>query len=306
MGASLMASEGENPMFAYTGTNEAMQHFASENTDAESGVGYGRGIFAFAGTNQAIKNLATAADDPVERGRRMLLPVAEEKMVSDTISYGATLAQIAQSRSKLLYAESDSDEQLTGDDVLGTYGSSLHALKSPMHKTQMRHTAPKLDRTETDLDRGRFMVGLEVRDIQPHQQILLDYNTASDNGSEASHHPIRIRYTYTEGAVAIGANQLNMLDQVIETSFAAAATAWSEALRVNPVPERLFPTVKTCGAASIPAVDLENGVEGADIVIYISSDNTFCGGALMHSAVCDFDQVSFAIKLISLPTCRLF
>jgi hypothetical protein len=146
-----------------------------------------------------------------------------------------------------------------------------------------------LERSKSDLDRGRYLVGLEVRDIQSHQQVLVDYNSPNDGNSKRR--PLRVKYSLAQDAGEATANQLEVLSQLMETSFATAADLWSQALRINPVPHNIIPTVETCGAATVPAFDRESGVEDADIVIYVSSNDRFCGGALMYSAVCDFDQV---------------
>lgn len=220
-------------------------------------------FFAFAGTNQAMKNLeAQQQDKSPERSRKQTLLANQER-----------------TRDKSDVSDSGSN-QIDAGFELGTFSSSLYALKSA------RHSSPMLERSDTDLDRGRYLVGLEVRDIQPHQQILIDYET-NDGKS-----PLRIKYTLSEGAGEINANSLMLLEQLIESSFSAAAEAWSKALRVNPVPNKIYPTVETCGAATIPKSDREDGVDDADVVVYVSGDNRFCGGALLHSAVCDFDQVS--------------
>ncbi|KAL7517558.1 hypothetical protein ACHAWX_002474 [Stephanocyclus meneghinianus] len=313
MGASLMGvmksgideeiDVTESHIFAFAGTKDAIQRLAKdehdeprrmllsdEDTDS-SEMGLGKRFFAFAGTNQAMKQLATAerqVDAPAEIGRRMLLPVDQEDLVLDTTSYATTLSHITQSRSTLLWgpsSESFSDDESTFADVeLSSVGSSLHALKSPRHTTQM------LERSPSDLDRGRYLLGLEVREIQSHQQILLDYETSAQDGRVTSRQPIRIRYVLSQGITDVSANELLILSQLLEISFPAAADAWFHALRVTPVPNKIYPTVETCGAAIVPPSDRENGLEQADTVIYVSSDNRFCGGALMHSAVCDFDQ----------------
>ena len=293
MGASLMGimNESENALpekghaFSFAGTNEAMRRLADVETEDHYGqrhnAGVGHGIFAFSGTNRAMNNFANAEarEKPSSHsGRRMLSP-PEEESVGDT-SYGTTLSHIVKSRSSMLWS-SESRLQEEASVKLSTFGASQHVLKSP------RHTAPMLERSKTDLDQGRYLVGLEVRDIQSHQQILVDYDTST----EAMQKPIRVKFT------AVKENDLILLPRLLETSFSAAADTWSHALRINPVPDKIFPTVKTCGAAIVPSSDRENGIEDADIVIYISSDNKFCGGALMHSAVCDFDQVSKRFSL---------
>ncbi|KAL3800309.1 hypothetical protein HJC23_003605 [Cyclotella cryptica] len=165
---------------------------------------------------------------------------------------------------------------------LSSFGSNSLSLSSFQDDT-----SGDIERSPSDLDRGRYLVGLEVREVQSHQQIILDY---SSYGHGPSREPIRVRYMLSAGAVDLSPSQFLVLSKLLETSFPAAANAWFQALKVTPVPHEIFPTVRTCGAATVPASDRENGVDGADLVIYVSSDSRFCGGALMHSAVCDFDQ----------------
>jgi hypothetical protein len=160
-------------------------------------------------------------------------------------------------------------------------GSNLHSLPSFVD------TKPKLERSGTDLDRGRFIVGLDVREVLSHQQDVVDY---SSYGSKPNIQPIRIRYMLPITA-ALESKQWAILSTLHGTSFIASADECMHALKVTPVPERLFPSVKTCGGAKVPQSDRSNGIDDADIVIYISSDEKFFRGALMHSAVCDFDQV---------------
>ncbi|KAL7487748.1 hypothetical protein ACHAW6_013320 [Cyclotella cf. meneghiniana] len=162
---------------------------------------------------------------------------------------------------------------------LRSFGSKLSSLRYDSSQASLR--------SPSDLDRGRYLVGLEVREVLSHQQVILDY---SSYGHGPSREPIRVKYMLSQGAAQLSPNHFLLLSKLLETSFPAAAHAWFQALKVTPVPHEIFPTVKTCGAATVPASDRENGVDGADLVIYVSSDNRFCGGALIHSAVCDFDQ----------------
>ena len=310
MGASLMgvmhdSNDEDVPLtgrvFAFAGTNAALQELAdleageskekqtppsndkkrrklssNEDNDAKSDR-----IFSFAGTNQAMKNLEAQQNDQSLPTRAN---ASRDTLLLGSQNYGTTVSQIAKSRSSLLWGsdEYEYEEDETEDELdLSTLGSSLHALQSS------RHISPMLERSNTDLDRGRYLVGLEVRDIQSHQQILVDYET-----NDGTMKPLRIKYALSQEAGETNANELLILEQLLDSSFSPAAEMWSRALRVNPVPNKIYPTVEACGAATVPALDRENGVEDADIVIYVSSDNRFCGGALMHSAVCDFDQVS--------------
>jgi hypothetical protein len=317
MGASLMGIMKEDEsdiyekghLFAFAGTNEAMKRLAdresddtterrnlSSNEQRGDDAGNAQRIFAFAGTNQAMKNLAEPEDQEeraAERGRRTLTSIDEETLL-DSASFGITLTQITKSRSSMLWgsdsqpntateAVSADEDAQEADAELNTFGSSLHAFISS------RHATPMLERSKSDLDRGRYLVGLEVRDIQSHQQVLVDYNSPNDGNSKRR--PLRVKYSLAQDAGEATANQLEVLSQLMETSFATAADLWSQALRINPVPHNIIPTVETCGAATVPAFDRESGVEDADIVIYVSSNDRFCGGALMYSAVCDFDQV---------------
>ena len=333
----LMMYKGHSSLLAFAGTNEAIQHLADLEADLEAdyesnhqdtarrnlsledeeeeerdAVDVPR-LFAFAGTNQALLNLANdeiSSQETNEEGtrRRRMSSSSEEgkEAILDSTSFGTTLSQIAQSRASLLYGTDEianDDTSIQNADAsppdaeLSTFGSSLHALNSQRH-----HAAPiMLEHSNSDLDRGRYLVGLEVRDIQSHQQILVDYDTTA---IEFRRQPLRVRYILSLGddaADIINSNGLELLSQLMETSFSSAADIWGRALKVNhPVPNKIYPTVETCGSADVPSSDRENGVADADIVIYVSGDNRFCGGALLHSAVCDFDQVSVVLRYIQI------
>ena len=253
--------------------------------------------------------------------------------------YETTLAQIFRSRSSLLWGpdsensqeETEYDNQTTTTTTIATItttttksngsrssrdnkndndvGSSLEVFKSSKKIPSI------LTRSESDLDRGRYLVGLEVREVEAHQQMIVDYvQTSSTEEMSANHNvngqpkPIRIKYVLSESAYYnetsgasnenngdIKQNQSLLLTKLLSTSFARAAKIWSNALSLPPAMDRLFPTVEMCGSARVPSSDRENGVEAADVLIYVSGEGKHCGGAVMHSAVCDFDQVCYII-----------
>ncbi|KAL7543808.1 hypothetical protein ACHAXR_013124 [Thalassiosira sp. AJA248-18] len=319
------------------------------------------GILAFAGTNMAMKNFASSGrmnldddddDDWIEE---------EESSIpnnnNNAILYETTLAQISLSRASLLWG-SDSDENEEsreekssndgddgtkldstvatsattndsqggsssgGDNVSSENGDSANDAAAPLPSKQLpKIHKQELSRTDTDLDRGRHLVGLEVRDVRPHQQIIIDYasngdddasSEEDDSGSSledlAAMRPLRIRYLMPLSPDDDTSNKGNgnenksartrilekqysqLLSTLLVTSFSNTATLWSQALSLPPVLGGIAPTITTCGGATIPPSHRETGVGDADILIYVSGDNRFCGGALMHSAICDYDQ----------------
>ena len=81
-----------------------------------------------------------------------------------------------------------------------------------------------------------------------------------------------------------------LLSTHFDSSLNRTAAFLSRALSLPPVVGNIFPTVTSCGSAKIPDTHRERGVENADVVIYVTGDNKYCGGAVLHSAICDFDQ----------------
>jgi len=290
-----------------------MRHFASEI------------IMEHDGDDVVTKDKGMFVEDEVkeEEEEETQLPIRSN---NNALIYEATLAQISKFRSSLLY-ESDSPEEAEKDvspEVVEKDDSSSNTNIVPMlsNDSQSEHTPVEnaatlkklpsltMPRTKSDLDRGRHLVGLEVREVRPHQQIIIDYRDASSEeenfGGQLLMRPLRIRYLLSDdtnndavldtdaknmsSVLENNNNNLQLLSSLIDTSFNRTVNLWSQALSLPPVMSNIFPTVKTCGGARIPKLHTKNGVEHADIVIYVSGDNTFCGGALMHSAVCDFDQ----------------
>jgi len=165
-------------------------------------------------------------------------------------------------------------------------------------------------RAGSDLDRGRHLVGLEVREVRPHQQIIVDYEqdvvatseeeleylNYEDMSEGRTTRPLRIKFLLSENTESqAGVNKNSeaesaLLSALLETSFNRTANFWSQALSLQPVVDNIVPTVETCGSARIPSLHRTNGVGEADVLVYVSGDNKFCGGALMHAAVCDYDQ----------------
>lgn len=273
-----------------------------------------RGIMAFAGTMQAMEmfaNNAAVNDDDgsilIKDGKDWPSPnsggaVGDENNIA--MIYEGTLAQISKYRSSLLHpggsSTATSSEEIQTND--GTFQSQIanETAKDTSHKQTpiLNKQWPKLPRTDSDLDRGRYLVGLEVRSLQSHQRIIIDYQDVAYGsiGFEDQQvlRPLRIQYLLPEisNGTENDASKDNMrlLSTLLETSFNRTAILWSKALSLTPVIGNIIPTVTTCGSATIPLSHREVGVENADIVIYITGDNKYCGGAIMHSAVCDFDQ----------------
>lgn len=169
------------------------------------------------------------------------------------------------------------------------------------------HKEQRLTQADSDLDRGRHLVGLEVREVRPHQQIIIDYQDAvEENMEEQPMRPLRITYMMlSEGEdqdldndASENGNNTNLEKSdsgiiplaLLASAFNDISTLWSQALSLPPVMGNIIPTVEKCGGATIPSLHNEEGVEDSDILIYVSGDNRFCGGALMHSAICDYDQ----------------
>jgi len=232
-----------------------------------------RKTFSFAGTNAAMKHFAS--DKESMEKATSATPIEERRQLAGTeidsgFVYQSTLSQIAKSRSLLLWGdEEETDEAMTNGD---------HA-----EDHENAEERPDLTRTENDLDRGRYLVGLQVRHVRPHQRLLIDYKDESD--TEQVLKPLRIKYLYADNAPD---SSLTLLSTLMDTSFNRTATFFSNALFLSPVIGSINPTVSVCGDARIP--NREDGVVDADILIYVTGDNTYCGGALIHSAVCDFDQ----------------
>lgn len=264
-----------NGFFSFAGTNQAMKSFATESNGDETYQtqqnNKQRGLFAFAGTNQAMLDFAnsgTFEQGEIPKGRRILSTQQNKDPLFETNIWLKHMPHVwALDPEQEQHAqEADSDKYFDSDS-------------SPQ---QRKYSSTP--RSDSDLDNGRYLVGLEMRDIKAHQQIIIDYHDINDFG-ERRLDPLRIKFLLSENA-----DSDPLLRLLVENSFEKAASLWSRALSLSPVSGRIFPTVDTCGSAIIPLEDREKGVNSADILIYISSDNRFCGGALIHSAVCDFDQ----------------
>lgn len=279
------------------------------------------GILAFAGTMQAMERFANDADtNTIEDGSITQEAKAIEDWPSSSSrsssyengmasAYEATLAQISKYRSSLLHGSSSNPSSENIDNIVNVGHSQISegVIKESSHLEEQRPQVlnkqlPSLPRTDSDLDQGRYLVGLEVRNVQSHQRIIIDYQDASStSGSygfedQQIKRPLRIRYllselyTVDEAADDASKENVQLLSTLLETSFHRSAIFWSQALSLTPVIGNIIPTVSTCGSATIPASHREVGVENADIVVYITGDNRYCGGAILHSAICDFDQ----------------
>ena len=267
-------------IFSFAGTNQAMRSFASDVNESEvletQQHTQQRGPLAFAGTNQAMLNFASGSngEEDASKGRRILTTQQNNDPLLETDTGVKNIPHVWE-LDKAREAESDTSFDSESDTSFDS-DSNIIPQQSRQHSSSSR--------TDADLDNGRYLVGLEMRDIKVHQQIILDYNDTNEFG-EKRLEPLRIKFIPSDGV-----NSDQLLPLLLENSFKESSKLWSSALSLVPVTGRILPSLDTCGSASIPLEDREKGVNGADVLIYISSDNRFCGGASMHSAVCDFDQ----------------
>lgn len=289
--------------------------------DEDESIGQPRSFFQFAGTSAALQQYAVGSRDvSSSQSRRNLAATNDNKTTfldSDETKkssmetrastvYETTLASIFKSRASYLWGEGEDDEidldtELGRNEKKGRTLNNISLMKIPPPSTEVaslktfsfQNNPPPL-RSDADLDRGRYLVGLQVREVKTHQQIVIDY--------EEEHRPIRIKYILSQNAVSnfetevsyatvSPTNQYQILSELLSSSFARASEIWSKALKVLPVADNIVPTIDECGSAAVPSAHRENGLTDADILIYVSGDDSFCGGAVMHSAVCDFDQV---------------
>jgi hypothetical protein len=211
---------------------------------------------------------------------------------NNAMMYEATLAQISKSRSSLMYGTDPSPDTIVTDSMKNSSRNNNNKKQNKQSIASLKYSKPRLPKNDNDLDRGRHLVGLEVREVQPHQRVIIDYqqNTKSNDYDEQQilRRPIRIKYVLADSSTF----DLNteMLSTLIDSSFNRTSTLWSRVLSLSPVVGNIIPTVSTCGSARIPEQHREVGVDNADIVIYVTSDNKFCAGSIMYSAICDFDQ----------------
>eukprot|EP00986_Skeletonema_menzelii_P009078 scaffold4054_cov142-Skeletonema_menzelii.AAC.1 len=279
-------------IFSFAGTNQAMKSLASEINESETLETHHhdqrRGPLAFAGTNQAMLNFASGSsgEEDVSKGRRILTTQQNNDPLLETNMWLKHMPHVWEVDTEQLEQqarEADSETSFDFDSDTSLDSAPDTPFTSDSDTRQPRqYSSPS--RTDADLDNGRYLVGLEMRDIKVHQQIIIDYHDTNEFG-EKRVEPLRIKFIPSDGV-----NSDDLLPLLLEKSFKESSELWSSALLLVPVTGRIFPSVGTCGSASIPLEDREKGVNGADILIYISNDNRFCGGASMHSAVCDFDQ----------------
>ena len=262
-----------------------------------------RSILAFAGTSEAMKSFAGGLLTNSDRDDdNVLFDMTPSDVVSDSsggstvhninaMMYEATLAQISKSRSSLMYGTDPSPDTIVTDSMKNSSRNNKKK-QNKQSIASLKYSKPRLPKNENDLDRGRHLVGLDVREVQPHQRVIIDYqqNTKSNDyeGQQILHRPIRIKYVLADSSTF----DLNteMLSTLIDSSFNRTSTLFSRVLSLSPVVGNIIPTVSTCGSAKIPEQHREVGVDNADIVIYVTSDNKFCAGSIMYSAICDFDQ----------------
>ena len=258
-----------------------------------------RSILAFAGTSEAMKSFAGGLLTNSDRDDDNLLFDMTPKDISgnieDNIMHNnamATLDQITKYRSTLLYGSDPSPDMIVTDSIKNLSRNAKTKKQNKQSIASLKYSKPRLPKNDNDLDRGRHLVGLEVREVQPHQRVIIDYqqntNTNDYEEQQILRRPIRIKYVLADSSTF----DLNteMLSTLIDSSFNRTSTLWTRVLSLSPVVGNIIPTVATCGSARIPEQHREEGVDDADIVIYVTSDNKFCAGSIMHSAICDFDQ----------------
>ena len=79
--------------------------------------------------------------------------------------------------------------------------------------------------------------------------------------------------------------QNEIIPKVIQT--------WSNVLSVIPIHSKLYPSSTTCGSIDIPLKHLRDGIENADLIIYISTqDESYCrnDSPIAYSSICNLDQ----------------
>jgi hypothetical protein len=254
-----------------------------------------RSILAFAGTSEAMKSFAGGLLTNSDRDDdNVLFDMAPSDIVSDSsggntvhnnnaMMYEATLAQISKSRSSLMYGSDPSPDTIVTDSMKNSSRNNKKK-QNKQSIAALKYSKPRLPKNDNDLDRGRHLVGLEVREVQPHQRVIIDYqqNTKSNDYEEQQilRRPIRIKYVLADSSTF----DLNteMLSTLIDSSFNRTSTLFSRVLSLSPVVGNIIPTVSTCGSARIPEQHRDLGVENADIVIYVTSDNKFCAGIRLY------------------------
>ena len=277
-------------MLSFAGTNAAykLHDVPPEGNVVDDDDAINHKIASFAGTSAAMNQFAAENSDP-RRSETDLEPQSGSEVMTNerrqlnspksanTALMYESLSAISLSRSSRFEgADEKEPRERHGQESLG---KDAVFIDEP----------PKLTHSENDLDRGRHHVGLEARSVRPHQQILLDYKVSVERDEDLM--PLRIKYLYADrGRGQTNELDLSRLSLLMDTSFNRTASFYSKALSTRRVRDKIFPTVKVCGNGRIPSADREMGVADADVLIYVSGDSIYCGGAHVHAAVCDYDQ----------------
>ena len=156
-----------------------------------------------------------------------------------------------------------SQHQLVELDPMTSLDSSSVQVPSPEEAKRMR----------TLVDYGDELAGLRMVFDTSSLSLLLSemgQNFATMN----EYNPTKARiYAYTE----------NILPSIAET--------WGQVLKIFPASQNIFPP-STCGQMTIPEQHLENGIDDADVVIYLKPRQTeFCSvDPRPQITICQFDQ----------------
>lgn len=290
MRTNLDAEQEENlmhrRMLSFAGTNAAYKsHAVPLEEEVDDGF-MNHKIASFAGTSAAMNKFAVE-----NSGSRLsethLNPQSEEVMNERRQLNSPKSANTALMYESLSAISLSRSSRFEGADEKGP--RKRHRTEPSEEETVVIDELPQLTHSENDLDRGRHLVGLEVRSVRPHEQILLDYKVSAERGEDLM--PLRIKYLYADqGRGPSNELDLRRLSLLMDTSFNRTASFYSKALSTRRVRDKIFPTVQVCGNGRIPSADREMGVADVDILIYVSGDSIYCGGAHVHAAVCDYDQ----------------
>ena len=295
---NLAAEQEENlmqrRMLSFAGTNAAYKSRGvpleeEEEVDDDDDDFINHKIASFAGTSAAMNRFANEENSDFRRGETDMKAQSESEAMTNerrqlNSPKSANTALMYESLSAISLSRSSRFEGADEKEPLERRRS-----EPSEEETLVMDELPQLTRSENDLDRGRHLVGLEVRNVRPHEQILLDYKVSAEKDENLM--PLRIKYLYADH-VQGQSNELDLrrLSLLMDTSFNRTASFYSKALSTRRVMGKIFPTVQVCGNGRIPSADREMGVADADILIYVSGDSIYCGGARVHAAICDYDQ----------------
>jgi len=80
------------------------------------------------------------------------------------------------------------------------------------------------------------------------------------------------------------------VDTLLREILPSITGIYSEALKVVPVYGNLLPTSSKCGAATVPEAHIEDGVDHADLLVYVTSSKGLCSTLESRITACSFDQ----------------